>query len=258
MGVYTTEIASDRIPSDNPIHQRLLQAYYLACPYVSGNLLEVGCGEGRGISVLQDHCDHYTGIDKIEEVIQTLSKKYPDHSFLQSTIPPISGLENNSFDSIVTFQVIEHIGDDLAFLQELYRLLRPGGVALVTTPNIRKTLTRNPWHEREYTSEQLKALAADVFDEVTMKGITGSEKVMTYYELNRQAVRKITRFDVFNLQYRLPAAMLRIPYDILNRLNRNRLKGSEDTLVRSITHDDYIITDDASEALDLFCILRKK
>jgi len=258
MGVYTTEIASDKIPSDNPIHQRLLQAYYLARPFVKGRLLEVGCGEGRGIEVLQGLFDSYTGLDKIQEVIDSLSQKYPSHRFIQTTIPPIQTLEDNSFDSIVTFQVIEHIRPDKEFLRELYRLLRPGGVALVTTPNIRKTLTRNPWHIREYTARQLNDLAAEVFDDVEMKGITGNKKVMTYYEMNKKSVQKITRFDIFNLQYRLPAAMLRVPYDLLNRLNRNNLKETDDELVKSISHDDYQLTDDASGALDLFCILRKK
>ena len=51
MATYTTEIASDKILSDNPIHQRLLQAYYLAKPYVKGDLLELGCGEGRGVEL---------------------------------------------------------------------------------------------------------------------------------------------------------------------------------------------------------------
>ncbi|MDH3709015.1 MAG: SAM-dependent methyltransferase, partial [Cyclobacteriaceae bacterium] len=46
MATFTTEITSDSISSDNPIHQRLLTAYYLAQPYISGHLLEVGCGEG--------------------------------------------------------------------------------------------------------------------------------------------------------------------------------------------------------------------
>jgi hypothetical protein len=50
--VYTTEIASDSVPSDNPIHQRLLKAYVLAQDKVQGSLLEVGCGEGRGIDWL--------------------------------------------------------------------------------------------------------------------------------------------------------------------------------------------------------------
>ncbi|MEJ2004610.1 MAG: SAM-dependent methyltransferase, partial [Cyclobacteriaceae bacterium] len=58
------------------------------------------------------------------------------------------------------------------------------------------------------------------------------------------------------LQYRLPASMLRIPYEFLNRLNRNKLKDSDDELTRSIRNDDYVLVDDPSEALDLFCILK--
>jgi len=72
MSVYTTEITSDQIPSDNPIHQRLLKAYYAAEPLVSGDLLELGCGEGRGISLLLNKVDSYLGLDKIEGVIETL------------------------------------------------------------------------------------------------------------------------------------------------------------------------------------------
>ena len=68
MGVYTTEIASDKIASDNPIHQRLLKAYYLAVEHIKGDLLEIGCGEGRGIDLLQPKCSSYTAIDKIQGV----------------------------------------------------------------------------------------------------------------------------------------------------------------------------------------------
>ena len=57
MGTYTTEITSDSLVSDNPIHQRLIKAYYLAQPYIQGDLLEVGCGEGRGIHLLTPHAN---------------------------------------------------------------------------------------------------------------------------------------------------------------------------------------------------------
>ena len=60
----TTEITSDSIPSDNPIHQRLLSAYVYVQPLLAGNLLEVGCGTGRGLEILVNAADHYTGIDK--------------------------------------------------------------------------------------------------------------------------------------------------------------------------------------------------
>lgn len=257
MGVYTTEIASDKIASDNPIHQRLLKAYYLAESYVHGDLLEIGCGEGRGIDLLRDKCDTYTAIDKIGEILDALKKKYDNVHFIQDNIPPFNKIEDGQHDVIISFQVIEHIKDDRLFLKEIHRVLKPGGIALLTTPNIKKTLTRNPWHIREYTASQLKNLAAEIFPEVEMKGVTGNKKVMEYYEMNKKSVQKITRFDIFNLQYRLPAPLLRIPYDLLNRLNRNKLKDSNDSLVNDIHHTDYLLTDDADSALDLFCILKK-
>jgi ubiquinone/menaquinone biosynthesis C-methylase UbiE len=257
MSVYTTEIASDKIASDNPIHQRLLKAYYLAEEYIQGDLLEIGCGEGRGIDLLKDKCKSYTAIDKIKPVLDTLGEKYKDVKFIHDNIPPLNKVADNSYDVIISFQVIEHIKNDKLFLEEIKRVLKPGGKALLTTPNIKMTLTRNPWHIREYTAEQLTQLASTIFDKVEMKGVAGNGKVMEYYENNKKSVRKIMRFDILNLQYNLPAPLLRIPYDILNRINRNKLKTSNDDLVNQIHHSDYLLSDKADEALDLFLIVTK-
>lgn len=258
MATYTTEIASDKIISDNPIHQRLLKAYYVAQPYISGQLLEVGCGEGRGIELLSPLCEQYMAIDKITDVIERLSQSYKNVTFRQAIVPPFEGIASNTFDVVVSFQVIEHIKDDVHFLKEIFRVLKPGGKALITTPNIKKTLTRNPWHIREYEASELTKLASSIFSKVESKGITGNEKTMQYYEMNKRSVEKITRFDIFNLQYRLPASILRIPYDILNRINRNSLKKSDNKLVLDITHEDYLISDDPDNSLDLFYVLHKK
>ncbi len=257
MGTYTTEITSDKIPSDNPIHQRLLKAYYLAEPYIQGTLLELGCGEGRGVELLAPKCDQYLGLDKIGEVIGKLQEQYPHLEFQKAVFPPFSTLNDNSFDTIVSFQVIEHIKDYKLFLQEIYRVLKPGGRAVITTPNIKKTLTRNPWHIREYTADQLRDLTNTIFDKVEMKGITGSDRLWEYYEQNKKSVERITRFDVLNLQYRLPVSILRIPYDILNRVNRNKLQNQDNELVSSINQDDYLLSDNADTSLDLFCVMQK-
>jgi len=255
--VYTTEITSESIPSDNPIHQRLLKAYVLAPQFVSGKLLEVGCGEGRGIDWLLPAINHYTAIDKIEPVIEGLKMKYPQGVFHSGNIPPLSVFADNSFDSIVSFQVIEHIEDDKLFLKEIHRVLKPGGLALLTTPNRPLSLSRNPWHVREYTAVELTQLAQQFFSEVTMKGIGGNAKVKEYYERNKKSVDKLMRWDVFNLQYKLPASWLRVPYEFMNRLNRNKLKDASDELVASIRHEDYLLVDDATQALDLFLMVRK-
>ncbi|MCB0496980.1 MAG: class I SAM-dependent methyltransferase [Cyclobacteriaceae bacterium] len=256
MSVYTTEIASDHLVSDNPIHQRLLKAYYVSEAYINGHLLEVGCGEGRGIDLLAPKATSYTAVDKISEVIEKLSNNYPDGKFIQANIPPFP-FEDESFDTLVSFQVIEHIKDDVTFLKEIHRVLKPGGVALVSTPNIKMTLSRNPWHIREYTAQQLTQLAQGIFGKVEMKGIAGNEKVMQYYDENKASVNRIMKYDILNLQYRLPAALLRIPYEILNRRNRNKLQASDNSLVTSIEHEDYLLSDNPETSLDLFAILTK-
>ena len=255
--VFTTEITSDRLPSDNPLHQRLLKAYVAVEGYIMGDVLEVGCGEGRGIERVMKKAGSYTAIDKIGEVIDKLKAKYPGGRFLSGHIPPFDGLEGNSFDTVISFQVIEHIKDDAFFLEEIHRVLKPGGKAYLTTPNRAMSLTRNPWHIREYTADELLGLAKKYFAHATMKGITGDDKVMAYYERNKKSVGKIARFDFLNLRHRLPAGLYKIPYELLNRWNRNKLKDANDELVRSITHGNYQVTDKASEALDLFLTVQK-
>lgn len=256
MGVYTTEITSDQIPSDNPIHQRLLKAYYVAKPYIKGKLLELGCGEGRGVELLAPLAASYTAIDKIHGVIESLTKSYSKYTFEQGSFPPFP-YESDSFDTIVTFQVIEHIKNDQLFLKEIQRVLKPGGQALISTPNIKMTLSRNPWHIREYTADQLEALCKQYFDIVEMKGIAGNEKVLEYHERNRKSVNRIMKYDFLDLQYKLPAPLLRVPYDILNRMNRKKLKGADDELVMSINHSDYQLAEKDDKNLDLFVILTK-
>lgn len=255
--VYTTEITSEQIPSDNPIHQRLLKAYIIAREHVTGNVMEVGCGEGRGIDLIIDRATTYTAIDKIEPVIERLKARFPKGRFLSGNIPPLSSFVDNSFDLVLSFQVIEHIENDVLFLKEIHRVLKPGGTAMITTPNRPRSLSRNPWHIREYTGDELSLLAKEIFAEVEMKGISGNDKVMRYYERNKASVRRIMKYDVLDLQWRLPASLLRVPYEWMNRWNRNKLKDNADQLVTSITHDDYLLLETAEDALDLLLIARK-
>src|SRR5690606_9385233 len=103
-------------------------------PYVAGDVLEVGCGEGRGIDVLIRNASTFTAVDKIAPVISKLQERYPTGRFLSMNIPPLTGLDDNRYDLVASFQVIEHIQNDKLFLSEIYRVLKPGGTALLTTP----------------------------------------------------------------------------------------------------------------------------
>ncbi len=255
--VFTTEITSESIPSDNPIHQRLLKAYVLAEDHVRGDVLEVGCGEGRGIDLMLPKAKSYTALDKIEPIIASLKKKYPQGKFISGNIPPFTDLQDNSFDRVFSFQVIEHIDNDRLFLKEIHRVLKPGGEAFLTTPNRPMSLSRNPWHVREYTAEELTSLAQEFFQEVEMRGIGGNEKIMKYYDRNKKSVGRIMKWDFLDLQHKLPAGILKFPYELLNRWNRNKLKNASDELVMSIKHEDYLLTNKAEEALDLYLRVKK-
>jgi len=255
--VFTTEITSESIPSDNPIHQRLLKPYVVAQELIKGDVLEVGCGEGRGIGHIMPKAATYTAIDKIEAVVESLRKKYPQGRFYAGNIPPLAPFAENSFDVVLCFQVIEHIANDHSLLKDIHRVMKPGGVLLMTTPNRTLSLSRNPWHVREYTATELSVLAHRFFPSVQMKGIRGNALVMEYYERNRASVRRLMRWDVLDLQHRLPAALLRLPYELMNRLNRNKLHAGGDKLVAGITHRDYEVSDEAETSLDLFAICVK-
>ncbi len=253
----TTEITSEAITSDNPVHQRLVFAYAHTAPLVIGDVLEVGCGFGRGLEWILQYAKHYTAIDKNKKLIQELQIKYPESTFIPQNIPPFSDIADNSFDTVISFQVIEHIQHDDLFLKEIYRVLRPGGKAYITTPNRLWSLTRNPWHVREYVPFELETLCKKYFSNVIMQGVAGNEKVMSYYFENKKSVSNITKWDFFGLQYALPRQFLQIPYDILNRLNRKKLQKQNTGLVNEIDYVDYFVEKNATEALDLFCILTK-
>lgn len=255
--IKTAEITSAEIVSDNPIHQRLLFAYDRATEYVNGRLLDIGCGEGRGMEYLRQRATSYTGLDKNPEVLASLRRKYPQDTFLQKNIPPLEGLDTGSFDTMVSFQVIEHIENDRLFVEEIHRVLAQGGLAVLSTPNRHMSLTRNPWHVREYSPKEFRALLERNFSKVECLGVYGDQAVMDYYERNKRGVERITRFDIFNLQYRLPRRLLEIPYNIANRINRNRLLKQDEKLVSKIGLGNFYLDEATDRCFDLFYIARK-
>ncbi len=253
--MQTAERVSHTDISDNYVFQRSLLAYLKAAELVSGHVLEIGTGSGYGVEVLAPKVKRLTTVDKFATDIDF--SKYEHVTFRQMTIPPLSGFEDNTFDFVVSFQVIEHIEDDKAYVAEIHRVLKRGGKFIVTTPNINMSITRNPWHIREYTMEELDMLLKEKFSATEQLGVFGNEKIMKYYENNKKSVQKITRWDVFNLQYRLPRRILQVPYDFLNRRNRKKLVTQDNSLVASITKEDYFISPAAKGCFDLFYIATK-
>ena len=100
-------------------------------------------------------------------------------------------------------------------------------------------------------------IVTSFFSNVELKGVFGNEKVMDYYQRNKEAVERITKWDILNMQHWLPRWMLQIPYDILNRFNRHNLQDNNETLVKSIEYTDYTIKKSNDFCLDHFVIATK-
>lgn len=244
-----------RDASDNFVFQRSILAYHEAAKLVQGDVLEIGTGSGYGIELIAPHAKKFITIDKF---MAEGDRALPDNvEFRQATVPPLP-FESESFDYVISFQVIEHIKQDLEFVREVHRVLRPGGKVIITTPNAPMSLTRNPWHVREYKPEELHNLFEVHFQDVKVEGVTGNEQVMAYYERNRQSVERITRWDILDLQHRLPRWMLQLPYDILNRLNRRKLLAAAPEATASIRMEDYFLTEKTEQAFDLFLTATKR
>lgn len=252
MALKTAERVSQDV-TDNFVYRRSRLAYMAAAELVGGEVLEIGTGTGYGIEIIAPHTTRFTTLDKHRSpMVNTLPRGV---EFREAKVPPLP-FDDQTFDYVVSFQVIEHIKRDKEFVREVYRVLKRGGRFIVTTPNRPMSLTRNPWHVREYTSDELKALLSD-FASVEARGVYGNDKVMAYYERNRESVRRIMRFDILKMQWWLPRWLLQLPYDILNRINRRGLHSRNRELTEGIREDDYDIREVGDSCFDLFYIAQK-
>lgn len=247
----TAERANNVSHINNYVFQRHVFAYkqVLQQPISGQQVLELGCGEGYGMEMIAPYTRSYLAVDKKKPEGVTFGGRA---FFQQCLLPSLAGIADNSFDMIICFQVIEHIADDHRLLQEIKRVLVPGGKLLLTTPNRLTSLTRNPFHVREYTPAGIQALFAGHFSDCTVEGIYGNSAVMSYYEENKRSVAAITRYDFLNLQYRLPAWMLRVPYTLLNNLNRLSLLRKMNDVTAGIHYNDFYLDSLRGNCLDYF------
>lgn len=252
MALTTAERVS-REASDNFVYQRSRLAYVEASKRVYGRVLEIGTGTGYGIDIVAPHTERFVTIDKHRAIDPTTLAANVE--FREAKVPPLP-FADEEFDCVVSFQVIEHIARDKELVREVMRVLRKGGCFVVSTPNRTMSLTRNPWHVREYTPDELRTLLAD-FENVECYGVGGNERVWAYYKKNRDAVNRIMRFDLLRMQWWLPRWMLQLPYDVANRLNRRRLHSRNTELTESITMDDYALQSVDNRCFDLFYVAKK-
>ena len=139
-------------------------------------VLDLASGEGYGANILARHAAYVCGVDIDEAAVRHAAEKYskPNLQFLKGSITGVPLADNQSFDVIVCFEAIEHIEEHDALLREVKRLLKPGGLFVVSTPN--KDVSdagseaSNPFHVRELTFGEFNSLLTKHFSNVSYLG----------------------------------------------------------------------------------------
>jgi len=138
-------------------------------------VLDVACGTGYGAAVLSRTAALTLALDISAAAISYAREHYPAANlhFLRAGCER-TPFRDASFDLVTAFEVIEHIRDSRALLEEARRLLAPGGQVVVSTPNrdyyrdARGVSGPNPYHVREFDHEEFRATLAEVFPHVVI------------------------------------------------------------------------------------------
>jgi 2-polyprenyl-3-methyl-5-hydroxy-6-metoxy-1,4-benzoquinol methylase len=112
-------------------------------PYIpaAGSVLDYGCGPGNLIEKLLKHDLRVAGLDFSPATKETVIQRFREHrNFTGAFEPKELGNRVETFDAVVIVEVVEHLYDDQLdeLLANILQLLRPGGVAIFTTPNEEK------------------------------------------------------------------------------------------------------------------------
>lgn len=119
-------------------------------------MLDAGCGSGWGAALLAQGAKSVVGIDFSPASISEAKKEHGELAdFREGDLQAIP-FGDAEFDTVVCFEAIAQVADTELVLDELRRVLRPGGLLLISSPNRAVYPAGNPLHLDELSSEELE------------------------------------------------------------------------------------------------------
>jgi len=162
-------------------------------PLEQRSILDLSCGTGYGADYLGSGAGRIVGIDCASDVVAKSRADYPRPNVAFLAMDGCAlGFRDASFDCIVSQDTIEHIQDDQRFVSELTRVLKPNGMLIIFTPHGkgRGVIPDDPYHVREYTHEEFKALLAPHFSTIRWYGRRQGHRLKTV-ERSMDTVRNL-------------------------------------------------------------------
>jgi SAM-dependent methyltransferase len=170
------------VPAENYWYRRHLVVYRWIAERCAGReVVDMACGEGYGTDVLAQRAARVTGVDANPEAHEHARLKYsrPGVRFVRDLVESY----DEPCDAVVFLQTIEHVQNPAEILEHFKSMLRPGGVAYVSTPNVLTLAPEgaeksgNPWHVKEYRAEEFRELCESVFGSVELLGLFHARKL---------------------------------------------------------------------------------
>jgi O-antigen biosynthesis protein len=134
------------------------------------DVIDAGCGTGYGSEILAEAgARRVVGVDISQEAIDCASSA-SSHARTEFSLGSLHALpfDDASFDLAVCFEVIEHVEDQPLAIRELRRVLRPGGVLAISSPNRDVYPPGNPHHVHEYVPQELEQALREDFANVRL------------------------------------------------------------------------------------------
>jgi 2-polyprenyl-3-methyl-5-hydroxy-6-metoxy-1,4-benzoquinol methylase len=174
MTIHIADTIPERFVPETMQHELLAAEHLARYEWVAAlapgrRVLDAGCGTGYGSEILAAAgARHVLGADLAGAVVEAARARETEAlEFEQADIARLPH-PDHSFELITCFETIEHVPDPGAALVELARVLAPGGVLALSSPNADRSPGGNPHHVREFATEELRALLHESFANVRL------------------------------------------------------------------------------------------